>query len=681
LSVDIADGANAIPSLNALGSMANLIMLDNRLLDSQSLRQLYLNILIPFYDEFSIDRLNMAPLERGEDVGDIRNDRFERYSGVHKLVDELFENRNFKLPPVTRVGKLGGTKKREAREIAQRLDWLIRATEALRFQPVDQRDQIFTLDAFRPNPLSPFIARGDIVSMVLYGSRTDMGESRMHDITRYRPDAITKSDMLHEYAKLLSNKVELDSLDIAVHDAMGHRTHIAKGQAIFMDSFIRGSSHTELIPEVVNVDTHSDMYYDTVEMPFFGALSFLLYGVGSSSVTDSTNEYVRFMEAAMPMVPSLYPMYVYIERCIAQEAFQVYRDGVGADRSSPGYAMLTTHRDMVVDACLDALKTYFSSIDTDSEKRIRYMFDSNEMLAQGGNFDMPAELTSDVVSDVEVTPINARGTDLVIPGSLYNRMQFPVEMHHKVNPYKQMIDHMDKHIETVYVTFEPITPRQLTKTDKGSALVYIIDKREGVYIDFDTVLLDTPFIESEKLDITKAIDYTKFYLRRKGFDIKNFTGIKFSNLRTSYDVVKHDGLSDVVTQNPSITIDRDSKMLDYKLLVENVSVYYHMLTDRLGITEAALDADVEYLRGFAVHVSIDVHDFQKYLMNFDGTIPMEPGVYKKDALKQRLNDDDVATVLIKDGNGVPFSGPMTLSVREMEEYPVTNTLSSRPVLI
>jgi hypothetical protein len=664
LSVDIVGGAASSQSLNAMGAMANLIMLDRNLVDDASLRQLYLNILLPFYDEFEVVRGNVRQL------------------GVHQIVRNVMDDAGYQLPEVTQMTSIRGRAVEVTRATTRALRVLLLAVRNNRFEAIAQENQLYNKRDYGNAPLSPFAARNDIVDIILYGTRTDLGESRMHDVNRYRPEAVLKATTLKNYADLLSKKIELEGLDLAVGEAMGTKTHIAKSHAIFMDTFVRASVHTEMLAP--NADAGNN-YYDVVELPYFGALGYLLYGISSSEIMDSTNEYVRFQEIKIPTVPSLYPMYIYVERCLIQMAYDTFKSGRG-NANAPEYGMLLTHRELVIDAVIDALGVFFESVDPDSRDRVSYMFDAastNEEFVEGDeNFMLPPSMTTNLFKEAITSGTNdvdrLGGVDL--KGSFMSEEE--LARVNNVNPYARLIDHVDKFVDEVYVNFEPIEPTKLITVSNGTAFVYVRDDDDDAnYVDFDDVIRASVYVDSDKFSVESAIQATKFYVRRNlgGAARRNVKGFKIKKIRTSFELKPHKGLSDISVDAPTITIDRDAKRKDFDFEVSPISIYYHLITDKQLLNERAVQDELNYLRAFTTHVSIKKETLQRYLMNFLNVNPMSPGIYTT-IDGERLDDDQIShEICVRDGEGIPFSGALTLTSRESEEYTISNIINTKDV--
>uniref|UniRef100_A0A2V0RAT8 Uncharacterized protein n=1 Tax=viral metagenome TaxID=1070528 RepID=A0A2V0RAT8_9ZZZZ len=654
LEVDIDEGTTKTPLINALCSFATLILVDKRFVDDRSYRQLLVNVLLPFYDEFSIQRKNSV------------TNRLETSEDVHSIADKITRG-DINLPKVTKMvdpSGRGGIKSREIRVI---LTNLLTRIAASGYVQTELASKMFKTPAAAP--FLPFTARSDIVDIVLFGTRTDGDESRMHELSSYKPEALRASGLLEEFSELLSKLRQFDGIGLAMSEAMRAKTHVSKSMAIFNDAFIRGSMHTELLPASGRTDESRAI--DTVTLPFDGALSFLLYGIGSSEVADSSDAYVRFKALSMTAMPSLYPVYLYIERAITQSAFIEF----GGDEN-----LIITNRDLVIDACLDALSVYFDSVDPDSRDRISYLFDERTMLEGGAGFELPTLLTSTLHSLHDYQPIVGKDGQRSLPGSFDTNADI-AEKNVSINAYEEAVNVVDKVITEMYIDFDPLVPTKIETYNSGSTLVYTGTPVKAEYLDLKDIISNAQYIDSDNLSLDVIKNLARSYLRRNADQFRNatFKGVVINKIRTSFKFVEHTGLSDITVAAPTITIDRSSKYLDADFDVGEISVYYHRLTDRQGsLSDAVIASELEYLNGFMTYVSVHQDMIQKHLINFDHSNPMNPSVYKL-SNGARVPDDAITDVKIRDGSGVTYAGRVTLSTRESEEITIVDNLNSREV--
>jgi hypothetical protein len=662
LEVDIDDGATKTPLLNALCSFANLVLIDRRFLDVRSYRQLLVNVLLPFYDEFPIQRMNEATrsVEYSRDVHDIANDLMPPGGGRPAIIN---------LPKVTKMVDTTGRGSAKAREIKIVLTNLLSRLLNIEYSQLSRTGRMFKTPAGAP--YTPFTPRDDIVDVVLFGTRTDGFESRMHELVSYKPEALKLSSLIEEYADVLGKLRQFDGIGLAMSEAMKTKTHVTKSMAIFTDAFIHGSTHTELLPPGERIADERSI--DTVMLPFDGALSFLLYGIGSSEIAETTDAFVRFKSVSAPVMPSLYPVYLYVERAIVQQAFNEF--------SVEPTPYLITHREMVIDTCMDALKVYFTSVDPDSRERISHMFDDSDKLARSGSFDLPTLLVSDIFMNHQFTPkVGSRGQEQ-LPGSFYSNADI-FDDNKEVSAYTSALDATDRTVEKVFIDFEPMTPTKIETYSNGSTLVYTGKRNPEEYISLSEVVTKALYIDSDTLSIDTIRNLAKSHIRREGINPTDVKGVFIEDIRTSFKFVEHKGLSDIVVDTPTITIDRNSRYLDTQFEVSEISVYYHRLTDRQGeLSESVIARELNYLNGFLTYVSIDQDTIQRCLVNFDHADPMNPSIYKLGPEDSRVGEDSIAPVKLRDGRGITYAGRVTLSTRESEEIEIIKQLSSKESFI
>uniref|UniRef100_A0A2V0RL11 Capsid n=1 Tax=viral metagenome TaxID=1070528 RepID=A0A2V0RL11_9ZZZZ len=652
LEIDVDDGATKTPLLNALSSMASLIVLDRRFMDERSKRQLLVNVLLPFYDEFPTRRNNVRDVSRS----------------VHEIADDFLANAATAiLPDVTKMVDLAGRGRAKGREIKMILQDLLRNVMVIKFEQLGETDNMFKTGAARP--YMPFSSRDDITDIVLFGTRTDGDESRMHEMASYRPGAIRMANALERFSDVLGRLRQFDGLGLAVSEAMKTSSHLPASMAIFTDAFVHGSVHTDLLSATTQVRYERSV--GSIVLPFDGALSFLLYGIGSSEMSTSNDSFVRFKSLASPTMPSLYPAYLYFERSIVGSAYAAFKDD-----------LLITHFDMVVSVCLDALKVYFNAVDPESASRISYLFDERETL-ENQNLELPASLTSSIFSTHQYMPKMGANGPQKLPGSFETNEQIH-ESNGMVNPYKDSLDAADKIITKMYIDFKPLVPIDIETYNQGTTLVYTKPSHDDArYLSLKEIVKEARYIDSLELSIDGIKNMAIAHLRRMENDeeIAMYDGVMIDTLMTTFKFVEHKGLSDLIVDTPKIKIDRNPRMLDTDFEVSEVSIYYHRVTDRQGdLSNPAKRRELDYLNGFLTYVSVSKKEIQKSLINFDHIDPMDPSIYKvirNQNENVRLEPNALSSVRIRDGRGITYAGTMTLSTRESEEIGITTSLNPK----
>jgi hypothetical protein len=370
-------------------------------------------------------------------------------------------------------------------------------------------------------------------------------------------------------------------------------------------------------------------------------------------------------------MPSLYPVYLYVERAIVQQAFNEF--------STEPTPYLITHREMVIDVCMDALKVYFTSVDPDSRERISHMFDDSDKLERSADFDLPTLLTSKLFNDHEFTPVVGSEGQKQLPGSFDTNADI-VEKNKNINSYTSALKATDRVVEQLFIDFEPISPTKIETYSSGSTLVLTGKRDKSKYISLSEIVTKALYIDSDTLSIDAIRNLAKAHIRREQEVYGNMaiSGVYIDDVRTSFKFVEHKGLSDIVVDTPTITIDRNSRYLDTQFEVSEISVYYHRLTDRQGeLSNTVIMRELEYLNGFLTYVSIDQDTIQKCLVNFDHADPMNPSIYKLGPDGSRVSEDSIAAIKLRDGRGVTYAGRVTLSTRESEEIEIIKQLSSK----
>lgn len=650
LSVDVDEASSKSMLIMSVASMANLLLLDARFLDERSKVQLLANVLTPFYDEFSMPTLRRNPNGRG----------LQETQSTSALDIALLIMQRPGAVDLPRISKFKDATGRSAARIEQiriQLRFLINFALNREFTTINGDSRLFKTPV--DDTFIPVIARDDIYDIVLYGERTDLGESFRHDVSAYRPEANAIARYLMDYVDILSMKMEFKGADMAMQEILSSVTHIAKSHAIVADAFIRGTMHTELLPATGGVD---DSFYETVELPFTGALSYIMYGIGSSRVADNTNAYLEFTQAAAPVLPSLFPLYVFFERAIATEVYETYAND-----------LIITKRDMMVDLVLDVLSGYFSTVDADSRSRIEYMFDAGSMVFRDAvrQIRLPQEFKTRLYTDAYLPGAGSK------PGRVPGSIKSNDPVYEDVRPYEAAVDCVDKKITEVFFDFDPIRPAEMVTYNESRVLVYVKEEK-GEYLDLEDIILAADYVESDTLTFEKLRNHARVYCETQGLNILDYAGVKVKSIQTSFKLVEHTGVTDIITETPSIQIMRNVEYKENKFKVDTIPIYYHRLTNYFRMD--GRNREIDYLRSFVTYTSIDIDVLSKYLVNVDHIDVMNPLLYKTEEInddKRLLLDGKLAKLRLRDGQGITYTGNMTLATREEEDISIVTELKSR----
>jgi hypothetical protein len=290
-------------------------------------------------------------------------------------------------------------------------------------------------------------------------------------------------------------------------------------------------------------------------------------------------------------------------------------------------------------------------------------------------------LTSTIYSNHAFDPTRGRNKPLSLPGSFINNEGIEA-MNAESNPYKSAIDVVDRTINKLYIHFNPLTPIKFESYQSGTSLVYLApeDAFDADYVSLQKLIIESDYVDADELTIDQILNMARVWSRKNEARID---GVIVEDIKTTFKFEEHRGLSDIVTKTPTIKIDRNSRYLDTQFEVDEITVYYHKLTDRQGeLSEEVLGREIDYLLSFMTHVGIRKQDVQKYIANFDHTNPMNPNVYKlieMNGNRDKLADDSIANVNVKDGRGITYAGRLTLSTRESEELTFVKTLASKEI--
>jgi hypothetical protein len=309
------------------------------------------------------------------------------------------------------------------------------------------------------------------------------------------------------------------------------------------------------------------------------------------------------------------------------------------------------------------------------------MLNDREVLMGGNMFELPTPLTSTIYSDHAFDPARGRNKPLSLPGSFLSNEEIE-EQNAEANPYKSAIDLVDRTVDRLYINFNPLTPTKFESYQSGTSLVYLAP--EGVpdanYVSLQRLIIESDYVDADELTVDQILNMARVWSRKNDARID---GVIVRDIKTTFKFEEHKGLSDIITKTPSIKIDRNSRYLETQFEVDEITVYYHKLTDRQGeLSEEVLNREVDYLLSFMTHIGIRKQDVQKYIANFDHVNPMNPNVYKlieMNGIRNKLADDAIANVKVRDGKGITYVGRLTLSTRESEELTFVKTLASKEI--
>jgi len=660
LRVSMTDAATQeVNVLRPLGSMANLLVLDIALLPREEVISLIVGVLLPFMPQHDHSLLQRPP-DADQNDRDAQFPRAFEKRGAMNLAIEIYDlgiagraiPANIIERSITTVlggprgGPVGATKRAIARAIADVLN--IAMPE--RYGRIVQVERLFDFNMGRgeTRPFSPWLADGQVAESVLFGTE-------QHFIGRYEPKIIALCNNLVAYSACLSNLQEIGNITPIIRNATKEPYKAAKGCAIMVEAAFRTYvEDQEAIPfnGVVNNPV------DAVELPFLGALSFLLYGVGSSMETDSGAPFIEFKRTMSYAFPSKFAMYLYLEKAFANEVymeFSVVDDG-------PGYHL--TKPKLLVTLCLECLKKIFVSVDPDSERRLTTMFREWSRYLDGPEHveRVPAEFRIDldaVIASPRLAGDDERGAVFLeldadsapVAGSERDNV-FSLDL----QPYVEATAIEEGEITSVFIHVDAVDSVCYVNS-KSQHVTITAPFETGATVLLDTLLEDTPYVYSEEL----SVDTIRRLAQKAGHQV-----VEVSSVSTKVRFQEQSGFDDEIMSEGKVTISRDPDVRGRKYKMTEVVIFYRRCTD-----ENAIAVNGQRLAGslnplFSTYVSVPIRTLKKFLVNMDGYNHALPSLY-----------DPTRKLRIMNGEGYVFTAPIKLATRESETVTIVKDLSFR----
>jgi len=632
-----------VSRIRPLCCMAYLLMLDKTMLAYDAHHKLLTGILAPFYDEVNGPEQNVA--------GGVRV-----RLGAATLASEILANggvrddkRNLTVNFSLLLGgkRIADIQRRERDYVVDRLAELINLSFRVVHNRIPRQRALFgydRVDAEMLRPYSPFVPAPGASESVNFGDTP-------HYTADYEVEMQATMNNLKLFSDILSRRPEVGQMLPLMQDALSNIRKPARSAAIMVSAIVKATTETDCIPYRGNVRNRGALPLQTFTLPFAGALSFLLFGVESSELIDDNEKYLRFIPMTSVRLPSLYPSYVYLEKAIANEIFERFRQ--------ERFHILIPKK--LVNLALEVLSVIYSKVDPASERRLTLMFDEYTRFLMAPNngeiipefFKMASGVLRDAIARTDMRGDVKYGLakkDAPADGA-------PVGV---LEPLQHAIYLKKRRVDEVYISVNASVPNVTHLNVKGQAValyVYETAPPEGETINLDTVLNE--LYSTQEMDY--QVDSIRQIARQLGAEY-----VKIDKLKTKINLVEQTGFTDEPTPEPTIKVSRRKERAERKFEIDSINVYY-----RLNHNEYSRDAAGVPARGmlnamFRTSIGMTYDSLMRYVANYDGFKFDDPTLYD---IGQRLR--------IMDGQGLIHSTPVRIATREREEFIVEQAINFR----
>jgi hypothetical protein len=642
LEIDFTSMLSAdIARLRPMCCMAYLLLLDKRMLSYDSHLTLLTGVLAPFYGEADAP-FRQNPLGGRVEVRKSASSIARDFLAAGRAnIDDL--RNNFSLLLGGR--RIANTQENERRYVTRILCDMINLSFAVRHLRIPRQRSM--LNPVRGpgeenlQPFSPFVASPDASENVQFGVNP-------HYTADYDVESQALLNNLILFSEALSRRPEVGQMLPLMQHALRDVSRLQRSAALMVDSIIRCTTSTDCIPYRNNVRGIGALPLQTFTLPFAGALSLCMFGIESSNLENNGEKFIKFVPAKSIPLPSLYPLYVSIEKAIANEVYEEFE----ADR----YHILIPAK--LVSLCLKMLGVIFKQVDPASERRLTLMFDEYaKFLVAPNNVErIPAELKRGEM-DFAVLREEMRGrvkyglarSDDPLNGEYANPLR---HVSHSINLKKRRTDR-------VYISVDDSIGFVTHINELGqNVAIYAYEEAppQAETVSIDAVLDQLYSHQTMEVDV----DSLRQLARRMGARF-----IEIDKLSTSLSFVEQKGYTDEPAPMPKIKVMRKAERAMRKFKVD-LTVYYRMNHD-----EYSRDVNGVADRGmlnpmFAVYIGAVYSDLKEFMINYDGFKVDSQDLYN-------LNN----SLRIMDGHGYIHSTPIKIATREDEQYTLQTELNLR----
>uniref|UniRef100_A0A2V0RCK6 Uncharacterized protein n=1 Tax=viral metagenome TaxID=1070528 RepID=A0A2V0RCK6_9ZZZZ len=556
----------------------------------------------------------------------------------------------------------------------------------------------------------PFAVRDDVYDLCMHGEPDGTSVPR-YSTKVHLPEAEAFQLLLTTWAQLLAQLPDrAPGIDNAVKSMLDNRTHVRDSMAIMTAALTIGSQNRELLPFQTGFRDAGGSQWDiitnpvdVVELPFGGWLSFFLNGI-SSSLVESNGLYLKYADYVMPKMPSMYPLYIGMERCIVHDVVT----GIEQDESD-----LEVRREEVIDLILLIMKRYWVTLDPDSPDRVRNLLNHADAGTHLPGFpNTPA--TPRAIAPLKlptyfkmpiVTRPRAPGQDIIEyannPPSIYGalteqdtRRGFPLGRY--APPFTlapkgvAMALETAKHcqVKKFYITRRPISPMLVTQYDGTKVFLYTSEENPMPVVKLEDLIRHRPdgkqsWTETELRAMADRYSLDGMLSGDDG-EIVEWEAIEVSNVLTSFKFEEHNATDDrLVFDKVGMTIKRDrERFRDNKFEVSDIPVSMHVIGDMTSVRGYTPEEERRIMRSLVRYTLVPWETIRGSLMHFDGVNVDDVNLYDHDmrGVGDELKKDLISNVRVRDArHGITLAASIRLSTRKVEKFDVLDTLVKRTV--
>jgi hypothetical protein len=365
----------------------------------------------------------------------------------------------------------------------------------------------------------------------------------------------------------------------------------------------------------------------------------------------------------------------------------------------------------MISMTLEILKLYYTSVDPDSEERVREMFEQPNVFfrpADIARFRLPQELfRPGAWSDphVNYSLIHAKapfGHLLTKPGEINILTKYApqgdvsirqyarntdLQIYPEISYFDELLRIDNELLRTVIINVDaPIEPLIYYGNDRRASLLYMRYNLQGIAADevitVDDLLRANAFLNSHDMSYTTEMLQDAAKLHNQ-INNTNFRYIKMDKAKVTYKFVEDASLKNDIVKPMDVKVEFKDTHAERVYTISEVPIYYKRIMNEFASEEEMDRAfGVDGLRnsrnyGLSVYISVLYTELSAKMVNMDGRVLIDKQAFNHDYNGLQLAKSTISGTRITSNNGLVLSLPMQIATREKEEYEVVTKLDFR----
>lgn len=690
------------PSLNdgmirSLAAFANLLLMDIKLMDEQTLVDQLCAICDPVCnEETEMQNVGMAGAPNaGVVLPNVVLGYKDAVSAFMVRRGNNPANAFFAMPQLTKfisTKQNGGPIRNAVRlTLEQHINAALR--RAYNVKPVT--NQVFSV--FGKTVMFPFLPRGDAFEMVRLGIGA-AGAPPMYELAQHNAESQLISTLLQGVAQALGQFSSAQGFGDAVQAMFSSTLHLKQSMAIVTSAVVHASYDRDTLPMTGQWQGPIGAAYSRVvgyiTVPFLSGLSFCLSGVVSADV-EMNDKMVFYRDRIDPKFPSTYPILVGLYRMILNDVYYAVRVNNGM--------YMDTHPQEFIELVKQCVLQSMTSVTPDFEKVMDVLIEQkqtfpNSMIGfptipQGAvaPLVLPAAFKDNAAMrimpagqvQVEGEPLGAIVTAIV--GNVAARVPAPLPAPTE-SAMNELIYANAREVTEFYITKNPIVPSIIDDARGASVFVYSYDP---------AFPLNTTIMISDLM----AYRFVPSGVKRSIEDLKNLAEayamermggvwecIKVDKIITSFNLVEDKKTEyELRSANTAIEVVRRKEYKDGdKFEVPVLEVPVHRMGDRMGRNIDIVE-ESKRMSALTTNVLVPLKTIMRSLVHFDGVDVDGTNLFSHSARGRTTppqglhftNEARLARFRIRTGHGHTVMGKIRVTHRQDEKLTETSELVKR----